>query len=302
MCTDDLPASVALYRDVFGFADAGGDVLSGPQLASTQGLGDDASCILWWMVGRQEFTQLEFFTHTLPRQRPLDPSWRPCDLGWVRWGIAVADFDAVQARLADRGIDPIAAPIVVAGLRRLCFRDPYVGTVVEVMEEGQALPGGIRPRHRDLEPALAYAALSVQDLDVARKFYVDTLGLVEIDAELHPPESEATWNLPGAVREAMVLRADNVLLEIVRYAEPVGRRHHDRRLSDQGLMNVAIGFRDRERLGELYDRIREGGYRILTPLTDTATAVTYVEDGEGNSVEILSMEPELDSRFGFAPR
>lgn len=57
-----------------------------------------------------------------------------------------------------------------------------------------------------------------------------------------------------------------------------------------------------EPLAALVAAMPSGGYRILHPLSDTATAVTYVEDGEGNSVEIICMERELDARFGFKPR
>jgi hypothetical protein len=50
MCTQDLPGSVRFYREVFGFADAGGELVSGPTLGKMQDLGEDASCFLWWMV------------------------------------------------------------------------------------------------------------------------------------------------------------------------------------------------------------------------------------------------------------
>jgi catechol 2,3-dioxygenase-like lactoylglutathione lyase family enzyme len=141
-CTSNLPRTMALYSEVFGFADAGGRLFSGAWLAEIQGVGDDAATILWWLVGRQDMVQLELFTHTEPPQRPLPVDWRPSDLGWTRWGLTVPDFDAALGRLGRRGITTITEPVDREGLRRVCFRDPHVGIVVEVMEEGAATPGG----------------------------------------------------------------------------------------------------------------------------------------------------------------
>ena len=79
-------------------------------------------------------------------------------------------------------------PRSVDGLRRVAFADPHVGCVVEVFEEGAATPGGIRPRFYDLVPAVVYVTLSVADLDEARRFYVDALGLEEEpETVLHHP-------------------------------------------------------------------------------------------------------------------
>lgn len=301
LCTNNMPATVRLFREVFGFADCGGDLTYGPLLAKAQGLGDDASCICWWMVGREDFTQIELFTHTLPAQRPLDPSWRPSDLGWVRWGIAVPEFDAAQARLEKFGIDPIAPPIKVDGLKRLCFREPWANVIIEVLEEGESLPFGIRPTFYDLTPAVAYAALSVQDLDLARDFFAGTLGLTEVDAVLHPPECDATWGLPGAKRESILFSADGLILEVNRYDDPIPRRF-DRLVSDQGMMNAAFGTRDRAEIGAIEKRVRDAGYAINTPLWDLPSVATYVDDGQGNSVELLCINREDNRVLGQEPR
>src|SRR5207245_8778920 len=133
----------------------------------------------------------------------------------VRFGIAVPDFDGALGRLRGLGVETLTEPAERHGLRRVCFRDPGFGTIVEIMEEGAALPGGVRPRFYDLVPAVVYAAVSVADLDRARRFFVETLGLAEESADvLHGPESEALWGLEGATREAFVVRAGDVYLEV----------------------------------------------------------------------------------------
>jgi len=302
LCSTDLPRSVQLYQQAFGFADAGGKVLWGERVARIQALGDDTAFTLWWLVGRQDLVQLEFFHHTTPPQRPR-PDRAPSDLGWVRFGIAVPDFDDCLERLRGLGVEPLGEPLAHEGLRRVCFRDPYVGCVVEVMEEGPALPGGIRPRHYDLAPALVYAALSVPDLDAARRFYLDAVGLAEEpETELHPPELEALWGLQGARRETVVARGGDAYLELVRYREPAPRPlPDDHLLSDRGFMNVAVGFREKRRLDESYARIEAGGFRDNHRPPRVAGG-TYVNDGLGTTCELLLAPRELDPMFGFSPQ
>lgn len=302
LCTSDLPSSIRLYTEAFGFAEAGNRVLWGERIAKIQQLGDDCAFSIHWLVCRQDLAQLEFFHHTVPPQRPRLGERGPADLGWTRWGVAIPDFDAALGRLRAFGVEPLAEPLAVDGLRRVAFQDPYVGCVVEVFEEGAATPGGIRPRFYDLVPALVYATLSVADLDEARRFYVDSLGLEEDTAtQLHPPETEALWGLAGARRDTALLRAGDGWIELVRYEEPAPRPlPDDRLLSDQGFMNVALGFRDGGRLNAVYERIVANGYSANSPAPRTAGG-TYVQDGLGTTVELLVAPREFDAGFGFAP-
>jgi len=302
-CTNDLPQTIRFYTEVFGFAGAGGNVVWGRWLADIQGLGDDAATAIGWLVGRQDLFQLEFFNHTLPAPRELPPDWRPSDYGWVRWGLTVPDFEPALQRLCRAGVTTITEPQVHNGLRRVCFRDPFTQIVVEIMEDGSALPGGIRPRHYDLVPAVVYATLSVADLDRACRFYVDTLGLSHDGVALHNDEMEALWGLSGARSESFVVSAGDIYLEVVRYDDPAGRpRPTDYRLSDQGFMNIAVGSRLRAQSEALIERVRASGYRVNAELPGVAAGGTYVADGDGNSVEVICAPREFDSTFGFSPQ
>ena len=302
LCTTDVPRSVQLYTEAFGFAEAGGKVLWGERVAQIQGLGDDAAFTLWWLVGRQDLVQLEFFHHTTPPQRAA-PDRAPNDHGWSRFGITVPDFDPALERLGALGIGLLGEPIRHEGLRRACFRDPYTGVLVEVLEEGAATPGGIRPRFYDLVPALVSAAISVPDLAEARRFFVETLGLAEEPGTvLHPPELEALWGLPGARRESFVARGGDVYLEVVCYDDPAGRPlPGDHLLSDRGFMNVALGYREAPALAATYERVVANGYRDNFRPPRVAGG-TYLNDDQGNTLEILLAGRELDPSFGFTPQ
>jgi catechol 2,3-dioxygenase-like lactoylglutathione lyase family enzyme len=302
LCTSDIPRPVRLFTEGLVFAGAGTRVLWGERIAQIQELGDDTAFTISWLVGRQDMMQLELFHHTLPPQRRRLGERGPADLGWTRFGVAVPDFDAALGRLGGLDVKPITEPREVDGLRRAAFVEPYVGCVVEVLEEGAATPGGIRPRFYDLVPAIVYVALSVTDLDAARRFYVDVLGLVEEpDTVLHRPEAEVVWGLDGVRRDGFVARGGDAYLEVLRYTEPSPRPlPDDRLLSDQGFMNVAFGTRDGAELGAVYDRAVAGGFRANSPAPRVAGG-TYVNDGLGTTAELLVAPRELDAGFGFAP-
>jgi catechol 2,3-dioxygenase-like lactoylglutathione lyase family enzyme len=305
LCTADMASTVRLYTEAYGFADAGAHVFWGRYLGEIQRLGDDATCLLWWMVGRQARVQLELFHHVSPPQRPLPPEWRPNDLGWVRWGIALPDLDDAIARLARLGVQPFTPePLEHRGLRRICVRDPGTGVFMELMEEGPELAGGIRPRQNTLMPAVVYAAVSVVDLDRARDFYVGVLGLVEEpETDLHSPELESLWGLDGARREVAVLRAGDSYLELVQYEDPAGRAPDpDRRLSDQGFMNGGFLVRDRSQFDAVLARAAERGIVPNLPPPERVNAEAYLVNGEGVLSELMLVPREHEAEYGFVAR
>lgn len=59
---------------------------------------------------------------------------RPCDIGYTRFGVHVADFDATLDRLARMGTTPLASAIGERGRRRVCVCNPD-GISVEIMED-----------------------------------------------------------------------------------------------------------------------------------------------------------------------
>jgi catechol 2,3-dioxygenase-like lactoylglutathione lyase family enzyme len=283
----------------------------GPPM-NAQKLDDDARASVWFLVGRQPFVQLEFFTHTNPVQRPLPPDWDASDHGWVRFGVAVTDFDATLERLEVQGISPLTEPIAHDGLRRVCFRDPHVGTIVEVMEEGASLPGNPRASAFDLAPAIVYVTISVQDLDVARRFFIDTLGLrEEASTRLHTPELECLWGLAGAEAECVVAKGGDIYLEVVSYRNPVGRpKPLDYRLSDQGFPNIALGVRQSHELEALVAKAVRRGYELNAPIMSAPLlpsrpellfAGCYLTGAQGESVEIEAVPAELETVTFFHP-
>jgi len=288
MNTSDVPGTLRLLSDVLGFSNAGSQGLWGRTIA-VQGLPPDSRTIIWWLTGRQDYFQLEVFQHTRPAQRPLPADWRPSDHGWVRFGVRVDNYDRVLDGLAEMDIATITPPQMDNGERRVAFRDPFVGTIVEVMEGGSK--NG---------PEVVYVTSSVSDLAAARQFYAETVGLeIVLHGHLRRPEHEQLWGLSGAKPEGFLVRVGSVFLEIVSYGQPAGRpRRADYRVSDQGLVNVALGSRDASEVSAVFDRVRAAGY--VPPSVFAAGGIVWgsLTDAE-REVEFGSIPNELDAALGF---
>lgn len=300
----DVRRAHSFYRDVLGFLPAGGtESFRGPAASLVQGLPDAAS-ICWWLVEQRDFMQLEMFQFESPPVRPLPADWRPCDIGYTRIGLQVRELDAVLARLDGEGVRPLGPMLGAPGSRRVCVRDPD-GVVLELMEEDPR-PGRPTRRLRPEVPVIARSVTaSVPDLARARRFWVDTLGLPEArGVTLHTPEHQALWGLPGATSESLLLEAGDFLVELVRYVDPPGKPWPEGyRISDQGILNVALGFRDKETFYAIHRRVVDGGYRPNSDPVDLGDGgVVYVNDDQGFSVELLFAAPSMDEKVGYTPR
>jgi catechol 2,3-dioxygenase-like lactoylglutathione lyase family enzyme len=299
--TDNLPLAKHLYTSVFGFAPAGERLIYSQHNGEVMALGPWGGAMLAYLVGRQELLQLEFWTHTTPPQHALPHDWSPRDIGFCRFGIAVSDFDAVLTRLAGFDIAPYSETVVRNGLRRVCFRDPTLGIPVEVMEEGIGLPGG-RDRYHDLDPAIVYATVSVPDLAESVTFFSGVIGLQTTDVELHSPADEASWGQSGAERSAAVLLAGTTFLELVEYERPAGRdRPRDDVLSSQGFKTVAVGFRDPQETGHIFDRVTAAGLDWTVAHPASHIGGNHVIGAVAQHLKTLSVPHELEKQFGFAP-
>ena len=297
-----MAGSLSLYSDAFGFRNAGANCVWGDVIRS-QGLDPSARALMWWMTGCQTFFQLEFFHHTSPRQRPLRADWKPNDHGWVRFGIAIQDIERSRSILAQHGAVILGETSTGTANHRYAFRDPYLGVIVEVMQQApDTSPAAVQPGR---SPMVVYVASSVSNVETARAFYRDTLGFsIEPMETLHQPRDEALWGLGGAARDGFVVRAgtSSVLLEIVQYQNPTGRpRPADHRVSDQGIMNVALGARDCSEVSAVFRKLAQAGLRPPLLVETTDIVFGYINDPE-RELEVAAFPESLDVDVGFKPQ
>ena len=300
----DLARTERWFREGLGFWPAGGArrMMRGPLASSVQGLPRVASTC-WWMVGRNEFFQLELFQFERPLAGLMAHDLSPCDIGYTRIGVWVADFDQTLNRLGLLSSPPVSDPIGPAGARRACVRHPD-GAYVEIMEDDPLAGAGLVPSRSACPVAVRSVTLSVPDLTRSEAFFARGLGLERSGVALRAPEHEALWGLAGARTRSCVLTAGSVLIELVQYLDPIGRpRRAGYRISDQGILNIAFGARSRRDHGTLYRRARAAGAREnCRPVHMPGGGVVYVNDPDQFSVELLWMSPASDKRWGFTPR
>ena len=297
------PALREWYANVFGFVKSGKVIFLPPATGTVQGLaGAWEKCS--WLVDQQDYFQLEFFQFWSPRSRLKADGWRPCDIGYNMVGIAVNDFEQVLRNIG--AFSAIDCPTVVGapGARRACVADPE-GNLVEIYERDPLtqVEGANTLLKRPEVPAVVRTMrASVPNLDDARQAYVDALGLQVVEGfQLHTEQDEALWGLPGATPRCLLLRADNFLLELVEYdsteasAWPAGYA-----ISDQGIMNIALGYRDRSDYDQSFDRAVEHGMAPNGKVVDIGVfRVMYVNDKHGFSVEMLHARKAFWSISGF---
>ena len=300
----DLLRTHQWYQRVFGFQPGGEKTaVSSVEVARVQGL-PEVSLSAWWLMDSQERFQLELLEYERPRMRLQSADWRPCDIGYTTLGLHVTDFDAALDRIARIGGRLLTAPLGSRGGRRVCLHDPE-GVLLEVMEDEVRLPGAPARPHPEIQVAVRSITLSVMDLDRARKFWVDTLGLIEVqEITLHHKEHEALWGLKGAARKSILLWAGDFLIELVQYIDPEGKpRPAGYMICDQGLSHIALMTTVKQDLEVVYGRAIQAGYRGNSEpwaWKNLGTGV-YMNDDQGFTVELTATEPGSEELLGFHP-
>ncbi len=300
-----LKATHDFYRTILGYEPAGGtDSFRGRLTSEAQGLPDvNATC--WWMVDQRDFMQLELFQFASPPVRQLPDDWRACDVGYTTVGIHVRNFGAVIEKLMTAGVPTLSNVIGATGARRVCIRDPE-GVLLELMEDDPGSGDDVIRVRPELPVATRSVTLSVPSIEKAKRFWLDTLELPEVvGVALHRPEHEALWGLAGAKRETLLLGADDFLIELVQYQSPQARPWpSDYRISDQGILNIALGYRDMMQLRRVHERVLSAGYRCNSDLLAIGGGgCVYCNDDQGFSVELLCSDgPAMDEAVDFLPR
>lgn len=290
------------YVEAFGLSASGGTLFGGPPTSRVQGIPRAAEVCLWATDSKALF-QLEIFQFLSPRPKPREASWRPSDLGYSIVGFHTTELDAVLARMRALGSQP-TLPRGEPGARKAAVRDPEGNWVL--VYERDPLAGLAPPAaHPSVRATLRSVRLSVPDLAEARRVWSESFGLADVTdrAEVASPDDEALWGLGGADRDVCIMHGMGMLLELVQYRSPSpAARPAERRICDQGLMNVALGFESARAFDRGLRTAEEHGCRPNgRPLDAGVFKVMYVnEPVNGESVELLFPRPWAYPVTGFA--
>ncbi|MFS0736750.1 VOC family protein [Sphingomonas sp. 1P06PA] len=145
-----------------------------------------------------------------------------------------------------------------------------------------------------------HIAVSVPDLDVARRFYVDLLGATEVSAvdwERGNAAINEILGLPDSAARQFIVRLGNTYIEAFEYLEPRSPpQDPDRPVNLCGYTHFAIQVDD---IDAVHERMVAAGIRFHVPPppggpddTDgakTGMRATYGRDFFGNVFELIEM-------------
>ncbi len=294
----DAQRSAEWYQVGLGYLPAGERHPTAP-LSAVQGVPDAQVDKVVWLVDRQAGFQLEIFQYSQPPVRPQRADRTHRDIGWTSVGVWVADFDATVQRLRKLNVGPVHNPTGPVGHRRGSALDPD-GVLIELLEADPAPPTSAVSAGRNCSVVTRNVRASVPDLDRSLDYFCAAIGLVSTDQtpnvdELHPEPAT------GVTRSALLAGGD-IWLELVEHVDPPGRpRLPDYRISDQGLLNIAIGERTLDGYQALRNRVSAAGFRLHQEIVRERLRIQYVEDADGFSVELGYYDPALDPEQGFEP-
>lgn len=134
--------------------------------------------------------------------------------------------------------------------------------------------------------AFNHVGLCVTDLERARRFYSELLGL-EIWFEAQPPDELSAQLLgmePPLGMTVLYMRRDGFVLELLHYAQRGTAPARERVMNEPGLTHVSFSVDDVE---SILARVPEFGGTVLES-TNIGNAV-FVRDPDGQLVELLPM-------------
>ncbi len=178
------------------------------------------------------------------------------------------------------------------------------GVYVEIMED-DPLPQRAAGERSDCPVAVRSVTMSTPDLEASVTYLTAVGGKAPEDIALHTPEHEALWGLPGARCRRAVIRASDVLIEVVQYLDPVGKPWPPGyRICDQGILNIAFCARNKRDFLQVFERARAFGARPnWRPFHLPMGGVVYMNDSLGFSVEVTWIRPGWPDRlWGFVPK
>ena len=163
-------------------------------------------------------------------------------------------------------------------------------------------PSRAAPAARESHAVARSVTLSVPDLERSRALLRRGAGPGGGRGPRPPrPGARGALGAGGRKRESLALWADDIAGRAGRVHGPARRPWPPGyRISDQGLLNIAFGFRERAEFEAAHRRCREAGLRGNgPPVRLGAWSVVYVNDEQGFSVELLHVEPWYEGRMGF---
>jgi catechol 2,3-dioxygenase-like lactoylglutathione lyase family enzyme len=295
LVVSDQKRSTDFYADVFGMEHIFGTAeFRGPDVDQVHGMKNAASSTRWLIDDREMF-QLEIFQFENPQSRPLPVDHDLTDEGYNRVIIAVKSLQQISENAVNAGAT-IVAPIVAPrcgddpenpthGL----FRDPD-GILLELVENPELVPAGRAARIIGLGITSRDLATTVEDMQ-------DGFGFTPCEDLFHHKDF---LQQDGRLEKHQTLQMEDMYLVVSQYRDSRPRAK-DHQLGDIGIMNFALGFPTAKDFDACFSKTCQMGMRSnIEPMVIKGMAsVTYNNDRQGFSVEMLFLSRKLWGMYGF---
>ena len=290
----DIEESLHFYRDVIGLQYATRtDTFKGEVAEKVQGVPGVAS-LTAWLVDDRELMQLELCQFLSPPTQPFAQNRKPWDIGYSRIAFEVNDVATFREECIASKVANVSPLVEIDGRPGFTMCDPD-GILIEIEAATEPVPAGLKARHGGI-------ALTVPDMDIALNNFRDSLGFKTAAAQA--TDKGALWQEQGAKKNMATLDGGTMWIEISAYRSPTSNPWPDGyKITDRGILNIAIGYRDNNSVKVLYEQAVAAGYRpnCEPRCVPGFGGVTYVNDSQGFSVEVMSCYRWLDGVFGFRP-
>jgi catechol-2,3-dioxygenase len=132
---------------------------------------------------------------------------------------------------------------------------------------------------------LGHIVLYVRDIERSARFYGDVLGWQRLEV----PGDAALGSIPVALYSSGRTHHELLLIEVGEGAQPVPRGRH------LGLYHFGLKVGDSDdELRDALNRCREQGVRVVGMSDHTVTHSVYIEDPDGNEIELYIDVPGVD--------
>ncbi|PLW68742.1 VOC family protein [Pseudohalioglobus lutimaris] len=289
----DQKRGTDFYTNVFGMDHIFGTAeFRGAQADQVQGMENVASSTQW-LIDDRELFQLELFQFENPESRPLREDHKLTDEGYNRIIIAVKSLEQVSdiAMSAGGSVVALLYNEDPEHLTHALLKDPD-GILLELVEDPDLVPG-------DRPAKIVGLGISSLNLPTTVEDMCDGFGFTPCEDRF---QHKTFWQEGGKLERLQTLRLDDMYLVVSQYRDS-RPRSPDYRLGDIGVMNFAICFPDVEDFDACFETTQKMGMQSnIEPIVIKDTgAITYNNDRQGFSVEMIFMVKKLWGLYGFAP-
>jgi catechol 2,3-dioxygenase-like lactoylglutathione lyase family enzyme len=289
----DQKKSVDFYSEVLGMRHIFGTAeFRGPDLDKVQKM-DRAASSTQWLIDDREMFQLEIFKFENPLSRPLPEEHNVTSEGYNRLIVAVKSLEktSAAAQAAGGSMTALLCDEKSNNASHALIRDPD-GILLELVEAPELIAG-------ERTTKIVGMGITSQDLAMTVEDMCEGFGFKPCEDKFH---HRRFWNQEDRLERMQTLQLDDMYLVVSEYRNS-RPRPGDYRLGDIGIMNFAICFPDPEDFNACYEKTQSMGMKsnIDPVVIEGSASVTYNNDRQGFSVEMIYMARKLWGLYGFSP-